>query len=199
MTENMKKRKSKKREGIVQAALELFQRHGIRRITVEEICRSAGASKMTFYKYFPNKIAVLKTIWSDMLDEGYRKLDEYDAMDIPFREKLQKIIEYKVELMSQWSPEFMEEVIHAHPDLKDFVDEMRAANIARFMEYIKKAQGRGDIRAMRPELLLVILDKMMRDLLDNEGLRKLYSDDIEFIRELNSFLFFGILPPESRE
>ena len=187
---------SKKRAGIMQAALALFQRHGIRRVTVEEICRNAGASKMTFYKYFPNKIAVLKTIWNDLLDEWYRKLDEIDAMEIPFREKLQMIIEYKIKVMSQWSPEFIEEIVHADPDLKGFVDEMRAANIARFMDYIKLAQERGDIREMRPELFLLILDKMY-EILDNEGLRKLYQDDIEFIKELNSFLFFGILPPET--
>jgi len=198
MTEKSVKRTSRKRAEIVKAALELFRRYGIRRVTVEEICRNAGASKMTFYKYFTNKIEVMKTIWNDMLDEGYRKIDEYDAMDIPFREKLQKIIEYKTKIMRQWSPEFMEEIIHADPELKDFVEEMRAANIARFMEYIKKAQARGDIREMRPELLLLILDTM-RDVLDNEELRKLYSDDIEFIRELNSFIFFGIMPSNGRE
>lgn len=198
MAKKKAQRISKKRAGIVQAALELFQRHGIRRVTVEEICSNAGASKMTFYKYFPNKIAVMKTIWNEMLDEGYRKLDEFDAMDIPFRDKLQKILEYKIAIMSQWSPEFIEEVVHADPAMTDFVDEMRTANITRFMEYIKMAQERGDIRKMRPELFLLILDKM-RDVLDNEGLRKLYPDDIEFVRELNSFIFFGILPVKDRE
>ena len=198
MTKRTVQRISKKRADIVQAALELFSRHGIRRVSVEEICRSAGASKMTFYKYFPNKIEVVKTIWHEMLDEGYRRLDEIDAMEISFSEKLQMIIEYKMKVMSQWSPEFIEEVVHADPGMKQFVDEMRTENITRFMDYIKKAQKRGDIRDMRPELFLLILDKM-REVLANEGLRKLYSDDITFIRELNTFIFFGILPVNDRE
>ena len=57
-----RKRGSKKKLQIVETAKDLFMRYGIRRVTIDEICRTAGASKMTFYKYFSNKIALLKEI-----------------------------------------------------------------------------------------------------------------------------------------
>jgi AcrR family transcriptional regulator len=192
------KRISKKKQQIVEAALTLFTRFGIRRVTIEEICRKAGASKMTFYKHFPNKIELLRHIWNMWLDEGYRILEETEKMEISFREKLLKIIEFKADLVSRMSPEFIEEVLHADPELAEFITEMKIRNYSRFMEFVAKAQERGDMRKMKPEFFLAVLDKL-QEVAGDEKITKAYPDYTEFVRELHNFLFFGILPFEDRE
>lgn len=190
-------RGSKKRQRIIDTAIALFMKHGIRRVTVGEICREAGASKMTFYKHFPNKMELLKEIWNMWLDEGYRRLEEIDAMPIPFHEKLQEIIEYKMELLKGISKEFLDEVLSADPKLSRFIDEMRRRNISRFMHYLEKAQARGEMRPMKLELFMVFLDKI-QEIVENEELRKLYGSDADFIREIHAFLFFGVVPIGNR-
>jgi len=198
MVERPKTRTSKKKGQIVEAATALFTRFGARRVTVEEICRKAGASKMTFYKYFPNKMELLKYIWNSWIDEGFGKLEEIDAMDIPFLEKLQKLIEYKMESLSKMSPEFIDEFITTDPEMKEFVDQMRTKSISRFMEYVSDAQEKGNMRQMRPELFLALIEKL-KEIVQDEHLRKVYPNDVEFIREIHNFLFFGVLPMERRE
>ena len=136
MAEQREALRSRKRDMIVEKATELFTKHGIRRITVEEICREAGASKMTFYKYFGNKIELLQHIWQNWFDEGYGRLEEIDAMDIPFKDKMGLLIEYKMELLEKIGPEFVDEVLHAAPELAAFMTEMRNKNISLFMEFI---------------------------------------------------------------
>jgi AcrR family transcriptional regulator len=198
MSDNAKIIVSKKHRRIIETATDLFMKFGVRRVTVEEICRTAGVSKMTFYKYYSNKKALLKSIWTGWLDEGYRKLYEIDAMDIPFREKLQRIIEYKMNIIERMSPAFMDDLIHAEPEMKAFIDDLRRKNISLFMEYIRGAQERGDMRKIEPAFFLAILD-MMRDVFQSDGLRRLYTNEADFIREIHNFLFFGILPIENRE
>lgn len=193
MAEQRESLRSKKRDLIVEKATELFTRHGIRRITVEEICREAGASKMTFYKYFDNKIELLRHIWQMWFDEGYGRLEEIDAMDIPFKEKMGLLIEYKMGLLEKMSPEFVGEILHAAPELAGFIQEMRDKNISLFMEFVKRAQERGDIRSMRPAFFMAAMNKMVEMLCDDE-LAKTYPDRLEFMREVYNFLFFGILP-----
>ncbi|NQV51449.1 MAG: helix-turn-helix transcriptional regulator, partial [Candidatus Marinimicrobia bacterium] len=39
---------------ILRTAEKLFMQFGYNRVTVEEICREAKVSKVTFYKYFSN-------------------------------------------------------------------------------------------------------------------------------------------------
>ncbi len=192
MTEENKKRRSKKRDMIVGTATELFTKHGIRRITVEEICREAGASKMTFYKYFDNKVDLLRHIWQNWFDEGYSKLDEIDAKQIPFKEKMELLIEWKMELIKRMSPEFIGEILHAAPELVEFIHEMRNKNFSLFMEFVTKAQDRGDMRRMHPAFFMAAMNKM-QEILADEDLAKVYPDRLNLIREVHNFLFFGIL------
>ena len=199
MKPSRRKKGSKKMDRIIETATELFTSHGIRRITIEEICRTAGASKMTFYKYFDNKIDLLRHIWERWFDEGYRALEGIDAMDIPFAEKMQRLIEWKMDLVSGMSPAFLDEVIHTAPELASFIGEMKAKNLQRFMAFVAKAQKRGDMRSMKPEFFLAVMNKFL-DILEDEDLTRLYPDRLELIREIHNFLFFGILPaPEERE
>ncbi len=189
---------SKKMNRIIETATELFTEHGIRRITIEEICRTAGASKMTFYKYFDNKIDLLRHIWERWFDEGYGTLDEIDAMDIPFSEKMRRLIEWKMGLVSSMSPEFLDEVIHSSPELAAFIDEMKVKNLERFMTFVEKAQSRGDMRRMRPEFFLATMNKL-QEIISDEKLASAYTDRLDLIQDVHNFLFFGILPERKNQ
>lgn len=193
MAEEKMRRRSKKMERIVETATGLFVKHGIKRITIEEICREAGASKMTFYKYFDNKVDLMRHIWQNWFDEGYARLDEIDSMDIPFKEKMELLIKWKMGLLKQMSPEFLEEVLHAAPELAGFLSEMRTKNLSLFMEFVAKAQERGDMRKIHPAFFIAAMNKMV-DMLTEGDLEKFYPDRLDLVREVHDFLFFGILP-----
>lgn len=198
LTGNHPQKAIKKKERIVEAAAALFRQYGVRRVTVEEICREAGASKMTFYKYFPNKMELLKHIWTTWIDEGYTRLEEIDAMDIPFSAKLQKLIEYKSEQLAKISWEYMDELLHAEPEVAAFFRDTQEKNLHLFMAFLEKAQARGDMRPVRLELFLAVLDKL-NEIARDENLINLYHDHVEFVREIQLFLFYGILPTDTSE
>ena len=54
--------KPKAAERIQEAARELFERQGIRATGVEEVCRVAGATKMSLYRAYPSKDALIFAI-----------------------------------------------------------------------------------------------------------------------------------------
>ena len=180
-------KKSKKMEQIIKTAKKLFMRHGIKRVTIEEICKKAGASKMTFYKYFPNKIELVKHIWRNMQDEGFNKLDEIDAMDIPLPEKIQLMFNWKQEFVSNISDIFIEEILPIHMEHIDMEGYRK-----RFMQFVENAQKRGEVRReIRPEFFVAVLDKLQELAFDEELVKK-YPSFIEFNREIKDFLWFGI-------
>ncbi|MBN1927463.1 MAG: helix-turn-helix transcriptional regulator, partial [Prolixibacteraceae bacterium] len=47
---------------ILQSAKKLFWKYGIRKVSIDEICREAGVSRMTFYRLFKNKIELAKVV-----------------------------------------------------------------------------------------------------------------------------------------
>ena len=171
----------------------LFMHHGIKRVTVEEICQKANVSKMTFYKHFSNKIELFKYILNTWYEEFWGNADEIAAMDIPFTEKLESIFEWKLKLMGKMSTEFIEEFIYIDPELNEFMEEYYRKNYIRFRDLVVNWQKNGDIRSeMRPELFIAALNKF-QELFSDDNLSKTYSDHIEFIRELHNVLFYGVL------
>ena len=80
---------------IVETAYNLFMKFGIRRVSVEEICKEAGVSKMTFYKHFKNKSELAKHIINQIISEAEIKYRDLMAQDIPYSEKVKQMIHIK--------------------------------------------------------------------------------------------------------
>ncbi len=183
---------SKKREQIIKTGKDLFLRHGIKRITVEEICRKAGASKMTFYKYFAGKLELVEHIWRLMMDEGYSKLDEINAMDIALPEKIQRMFAWKEQYTADMSDFFIEEIMSL-----DF--DMNAQYNQKFMQFVAEAQKKGEVRPeIRPEFFMAVLEKL-RELAFDEELISKYPNFIEFNREVKDFFWYGIYARQDME
>jgi hypothetical protein len=111
---------------------------------------------------------------------------------------MKAIVEFKMQLLSRMNPEFVEEVIHSGPELGEFIMELRSRSIERFFEVVATARERGEMRDVRSEFLLAALDCLGK-LAKKDELRRLYPSDMEFIRELNDFFFFGIMPTGQKE
>jgi len=63
-----------KRPEILNAAQELFGRHGLKKVTTDDIARDARVSKATIYKLYPNKQAILKAVVRQEMEELLTKI-----------------------------------------------------------------------------------------------------------------------------
>jgi AcrR family transcriptional regulator len=188
---------SPKKEMLVQTGDRLFSMYGLRKVTVEEICREAGVSKVTFYKYFPNKLELFKQIWTGWSDSIYERQKELEESGATFKDRMQAIIEAKMELLSKFNPQLIEDVIHAGPEMEEFIGDLRARTMREFVEFVADARKKGEMRDIRPEFLIAVLNGLA-GLVESDDLRRLYPTDMEFFRELQDFFFFGIMPVEAK-
>lgn len=180
---------------ITEAARELFWKFGIRRVSVEEICRQANVSKVTFYKYFENKtdlaIHMLDKVNRESL-EIYRNLM---ASDIPFEEKVRETIRMKMEGTKDLSNELIEDILsHPDNDLKKYYAEISGEIIKEVIQGYAVAQRRGEIRAdIKVEFMLFFMGHMM-ELANDERLMSMYGSSREALLDLLNFFFYGIMP-----
>jgi AcrR family transcriptional regulator len=61
------------RERIIEAAQALFMEHGITRVSVDAVAALAGSTKMTVYRHFENKDALILE-WLVRLTDSYREV-----------------------------------------------------------------------------------------------------------------------------
>jgi AcrR family transcriptional regulator len=184
-----------KRKQIIQTAKDLFFRYGIKRVTVEEICKEANVSKMTFYKHFRNKNELVKIWIMEMTEEVMEKYRKLMDSDKPFEEKVRETIRMKLEGSDQMSQEFFSDYIpHAEPELRDFIHQRTHDIMGLIINDYAEAQRRGDIRQdMKIEFILWYLNKML-NLLEDESLQQMYENPQDLIMEMVNFFFYGIMP-----
>lgn len=191
--------KPRKFRQIFSTAEELFQKYGFRRVTVEEICQKASVSKMTFYKYFANKDELIKFMMETWFRESERIMREVMEMEVPFNEKILQLLKLKEEYSQKLSLEFFAEYVNPEGDLALFIKEFYHKSVAVFIDFVKKAQEKGEVRRdIKPEFLIAVLNQLL-EMAKNQDLVKLYPSVTDFSLEVNNFFYCGILPLEKAQ
>jgi len=178
---------------ITLAAKDLFWKYGFRKVTIEEVCRKAGVSKMTFYKHFANKTELIKFLLSFIIEENMQKFNTVMESDIPFDEKVRKQIRLKSEGIQGMSDVFFEDWISSDdPELIDYLKEIKEKTTSQVMAFYKKAQDKGEIRKdIKPEFFLYMINHMTV-MAEDKNLQALYSSMEELVMELIKLFFYGI-------
>ncbi|MFC2023455.1 TetR/AcrR family transcriptional regulator [Chloroflexota bacterium] len=182
---------SRKREQLIQTGEALFIKHGMRRVTVEEICRQAGASKPTFYKYFDNKAALALRIVELWIAEALERIEGIQGAEAPFPEKMKQILALKQAIAARPGPDFLEDLIHLDIDLSHA--------LRHVMRFLVKGQQSGDIRAdIRPEFLLAAFDTL-NTMHHDPRIRDLYEDTETLAADVFKLFYYGALSADHRE
>ena len=186
----------KKLINILQTARSLFWKHGLKRVSVEEICQKAGVSKMTFYRYFPNKIELARAVYDNEVDEGIRKFKAImkNENTTPLQ-KMEEILLLKLEGTHDISREFLQD-FYSNPELglSAHVAEKTKTSWHEIIKDFKAAQEKGWFRKdFRPEAFLAMAYKSA-ELVADEELLQLYDTPQNMVMELARFYTYGIMP-----
>ncbi len=195
MAEIIQKPNNEKHNQIILTGKDLFFRFGIKRVTVEEICKEASVSKMTFYKHFRNKNELVKEITAMIVEESLTKYRELmDRTDISFEEKVRLTIQMKMDGTSNISADYFDDyMIHSDPELAEFIRTESSKVLYEILNDYIEAQKRGEIRQnIKPEFILFFLNHIL-DLAKNEKLLSIYEHPQKLIMELVNFFFYGIM------
>ena len=131
------------RSRILDAALEVFSRHGYRGATLDQIATEAGLSKPNILYYFNGKEEIHVTLLSQMMGTWLDPLKEMDPKGDPIEELL-AYVHRKLDMAMDFPREsrlFANEILqgaprmapHLHADLKPLFDD-RTAVISNWMD-----------------------------------------------------------------
>jgi AcrR family transcriptional regulator len=196
----MDSKRNKKYLSLLTTGKELFWKHGFRRVTIEEICRNSGVSKMTYYKYFPNKFELAKTVFRNVVDVGMKRFNDLMEAEIPVEEKIRNLILFKMANTKSISQEFLQDFyLGAEPELRRFVEETTAEAWNELLGKYRAAQEKGIFRDdFKPEFMLKVSYKLV-EMFEDESLSKLYDNPQDMIMEFTNFVMYGISPYMNHE
>lgn len=197
---NAMEKRSEKFESITSAAKSLFWKHGIRRVSIEEICEVAGVSKMTCYKYFSNKTAIAKYLIEDLFETGVKAYKDIYNSEIPYEEKVKKLIDLKMSNAHEMSQELLDDIYkYQDEELSGTIEDIKMRMIGIYLDDIREAQKDGEIRVdIKPKFMLYFLNNLT-EMLTDKRLVELYPNPEQMIIEVMSFFFYGIMPRKYRK
>ena len=186
---------NKKYLQLVATGRDLFWKHGFKRVSIEEVCQKAGVSKMTFYRFFANKIDLAKAVFDEEVAEGLQRFRDILAEDSTPDQKIRKILLMKMQGTDHISREFLVD-FYADKELglKDFIAQKTRETWEEMLADIKTAQGKDIFRGdMKPEFIIYFSQKMT-ELVTDEKLLSLYESPQDLVMELTNFVSYGIAP-----
>lgn len=184
---------NKKYLDIIQAARTLFWKHGFKRVSIEEICRQAKTSKMTFYKFFANKLELAKAVFDYVVDDSVIKFRSILKEATSASQLMDQMLQMKKEGMHDVSHEFISD-FYANPELglKDYIEEKTKAIWAQMTDDFKWTQERGLFRKDLNIAFFVYFTQKFTNLLDDPYLNQLYPNPQDLVMELSRFVAYGI-------
>lgn len=188
-----------KKQQVVETAKHLFMKFGLKRVSIEEICKESNVSKMTFYKFFKNKSELALHIIKEITTANLQKYNDVMNSELSFKEKVQKTIDLKEEQSSEISQEFINDILNGkYEEVTKYLTEVRTRSIQMLLEDYKKAQEEGYIRKdINLQFIPFILNKLT-EMSSDPVLASIYASPKDMVKELINFFFHGILTNEKK-
>jgi AcrR family transcriptional regulator len=192
------KQAAKKQLDILAAARELFWKHGFRRVSVEEVCKVAKVSKMTFYRFYSNKFELAKAVFDREVEKSMEHFNQIMNSTSSPEQIIKEIVQIKMEGTKNISKEFlMDFYVSDEYGLKEHIDNKSKEVWMHTITEFKAAQEKGWFRKdLKMEFFFIVSQKSY-DLLANEQLMAMYDTPQDLIMEITNFFTYGLLPRNS--
>ena len=151
------------REKILDTAHAKFLKHGVRRVTMEELARDLRMSKKTVYQYFDGKEALVRGATERIAGNLIPVVMEAMAAEGPASERLFKVFEAFSRLPRFVSTDFIRDLEADYPHIWKEIDERRQAIFGLFGQLVEQGIEEGVIR---PEVHPRVVARLLRAVMD---------------------------------
>ncbi|HEX7064049.1 MAG TPA: TetR/AcrR family transcriptional regulator [Bacillales bacterium] len=192
--DGFQKRKERKKEMIRRAAFELFSKYGVQKVTIEEIATKANVSQVTIYNYFGSKDELLYNTLKTLTEQTWEEYEKLLESDLPFHEKIEKIIFFEMKLAGELNPDFIRSsLVSNNPDIEQFLEDFYENKVLpSLIGFFKEGQEQGYVNKELSTKAILFYFNMFKntpnwvDLLGDEG------ENARLSKELITMFFYGI-------
>ncbi len=180
---------------INESALRLLFKFGVRKLTIDDICRESSVSKATFYKFYENKLDMVLYLLEDLTSHSCQEYRKIMDSDLPFEEKVEQTIRLKMYYANLLSKDFVEDILkNGGPAVIQLLQEQTVVAMKMFYEDYQVAQQKGLIRRDLNLRFILYFINHLNEIIQDPEFKVIYSNPGEMVLELINFFFYGIMP-----
>lgn len=120
------KRREEKKQQILSAARNLFDKKGFKSVNVKDIAAEAGVSHVSIYNFYENKENLAMEVIKTMIDNSITRTRALLDRDISFPEKLEELINIKMDGASSFQGDFIKDYVSKNPQIISYFNEIQS-------------------------------------------------------------------------
>ena len=150
-----------KQQTIIDTARRLFREHGFSAVSVGSICVEAAVSRVTFYKYYSGKNALLQEIVTEQKNRVRAEFEALLARQCSLREAVEAVFALQKQSFEElYSAAFLRDIEeNTDLELERFFHELNEEKYAFMRGFFHTLQQR---RLIQPDLPVELIDLFIR-------------------------------------
>ena len=150
-----------KQQTIIDTARRLFREHGFSAVSVGSICAEAAVSRVTFYKYYSGKNALLQAIVTEQKNRVRAEFENLLARQCSLREAAEAVFALQRQSFEElYSAAFLRDIEeNTDLELERFFHELNEEKYAFMRGFFHTLQQR---RLIQPDLPVELIDLFIR-------------------------------------
>jgi len=182
--------REQKKKDILEAALALFMKYGVQKVSVAEIAKEANVSQVTIYNYYESKDNLIQLVYQHYVDQIWEEMERLFTSDLPYEDKVKQMISLKDVSNPTISDVFYEDLVKDYGTGQSYVEEKyEKEGLPLLMEFVNEGKEQGYIDpALSNEAILVYL-QMFQEYMRRDGVAQTL---IPIAEDLTKLFFYGI-------
>jgi len=186
---------------IIQEATQLFQRYGIKSISMEELARQMGISKKTLYQHFTDKTELVDKAVAQMVEKNRCNFKNLYNEGLNALEEMFRVYNIANEMIKEHNPGFEFDLKRFYPSIyKKVRDLHRSSMYQSTLSNLEKGKSDGfyrlnfDSQVIAKLHVLRIENLMHTDIIPSE---EIHSD--HFFKEVFKYHLYGVISQKGHE
>jgi len=168
--DGFERRREQKKKDILQAALSLFLKYGVQKVSVAEIAKEAAVSQVTIYNYFESKDNLVHEVIIFYTDTVWQKYyEEIFESDLSFSEKITKIIFEKKETAEEIHPDFYQYFMKEYANGISYMEKLYTEQVLpKFIELFNEGKAEGLVDPTLSNEAIIFYIQMFKEYFQRE-------------------------------
>jgi AcrR family transcriptional regulator len=199
--DGFERRKEQSRGKILNAAEALFIKHGTNKVSVDDIARKAGVSKVTIYNLFGSKENLAHDCRLSIINRIFGHSRKILTWKKSYLEKVQDIIQYWIDISDKYnteaiSPELLgSQEPESNPEMRKFQENFQNM----YLEFIKEGKKQGDLNPdISDEASSIYLEIFMQGIRASPEIHAKFHSDPKLAHELLQLMLYGFSPTQDK-
>lgn len=181
-------------EHIIEKVSQLYQKYGIKSITMDDVSRELGISKKTLYSFVANKDELVERFVDYLLDERNCEMGKIFDMNYNAIEELLIVTDHLIKMLKNYNPATVYDLKKYYPQQYERLQKVRIDNMYKaLLSNLRKGKSQGYYRSELNEDIIakIYVSRMVSNLNSNVFSMEELSSEV-FINEMMTYHIHGI-------